>query len=187
MKYTGLLISGIVAAAIAGACVVSYISAYNTGNRLERAIVATDENNRNILAQYGNRIAEAAQIPAMQRDDMKEVITAALQGRYGKDGARAVFQSIQEQNPNIDSTVYVQLQRMIEAGRVEFADAQTKLVDQKRVYETALGSFWQGTWMNVAGYPKIDLAEYQIVSTTRADEAFKTGIEEPMQLRSTGD
>ena len=183
MKYIGLMVSGIVVGAIVGTCTVSYTSAYNTGNRLERVIVATDENNRNILAQYGNRIAEAAQIPAMQRDDMKDVITAALQGRYGNDGARAVFQSIQEQNPNIDSTVYVQLQRMIEAGRIEFADAQTKLVDQKRVYETALGSFWQGTWMNVAGYPKIDLAEYQIVSTERADEAFKTGIEEPLKLR----
>jgi hypothetical protein len=75
---------------------------------------------------------------------------------------------------------------MVEAGRIEFAAAQTKLVDQKRVYETALGSFWQGTWMTVAGYPKIDLAEYQIVSTTRADEAFKTGVEEPMQLRPAG-
>lgn len=180
---TSLLITGIIAGAFIGTAAVSYISAYNTGNRLERIIVATDENNRNILAQYGNRIAEAAQIPAMQRDDMKEVIVAALEGRYGNDGAKAVFQAIQEQNPNIDSTVYVQLQRMIEAGRVEFAAAQTKLVDQKRIYETALGSFWQGTWMSVAGYPKIDLTEYQIVSTSRADEAFKTGVEEPMKLR----
>ena len=180
---TGLLIAGVIAGAVVGTGVVSYISAYNTGNRLERAIVATDENNRNILAQYGNRIAEAAQVPAMQRDDLTAVVTAALEGRYGEDGSRAVFQFIQEQNPQIDSTVYVQLQRMIEAGRIEFAAAQTKLVDQKRIYETALGSFWQGTWMSVAGYPKIDLDEYQIVSTARADEAFETGVEEPMQLR----
>jgi hypothetical protein len=183
---TGLIIAGIVVAGAIGIGAVSYISAYNTGNRLERVIVATDENNRNILAQYGNRIAEAAQIPSMQRDDLTAVVTAALEGRYGDDGSKAVFQFIQEQNPQIDSTVYIQLQRMVEAGRIEFAAAQTKLVDQKRVYETALGSFWQGTWMTVAGYPKIDLAEYQIVSTTRADEAFKTGVEEPMQLRPAG-
>lgn len=180
------LIAAIILGAFVGIGAVSYVSAYNTANRMERSIVATDENNRNILAQYGNRIAEAAQIPAMQRDDMKDVITAALEGRYGKDGARAVFQAIQEQNPNIDSTVYVQLQRMIEAGRIEFAAAQTKMVDQKRIYETSLGSFWQGTWMSVAGYPRIDLDEYQIVSTARADEAFQTGIEEPMQLRPAG-
>lgn len=180
------LITAIVLGAFVGVGAVSYISAYNTGNRMERLIVATDENNRNILAQYGNRVAEAAQIPAMQRDDLTAVVTAALEGRYGDDGSRAVFQFIQEQNPQIDSTVYVQLQRMIEAGRIEFAAAQTKLVDQKRIYETSLGSFWQGTWMNVAGYPRIDLDEYQIVSTARADEAFETGIEEPIQLRPAG-
>lgn len=162
---------------------ISYVSAYNTGNRLEQNIKATFENNRNILAQYGNKIAEAAQVPAMQRDDLSAVVTAALEGRYGEDGSRAVFQWIQEQNPQIDSTVYVQLQRMIEAGRNEFTAAQTKLTDQKRIYETALGSFWQGTWMSVAGYPKINLDEYKIVSTARADEAFETGVEEPLQLR----
>ena len=183
---TGLIIAGIVVAGAIGIGAVSYISAANTGNRMERTIVATDENNRNILAQYGNRIAEAAQIPSMQRDDLTAVVTAALEGRYGDDGSKAVFQFIQEQNPQIDSAVYTQLQRMIEAGRIEFAAAQTKMVDQKRVYETALGTFWQGTWMGVAGYPKIDLAEYQIVSTARADEAFKTGVEEPMQLRPAG-
>jgi hypothetical protein len=182
---TGLFVA-IVLGAFVGTGAVSYISAYNTANRMERSIVATDENNRNILAQYGNRVAEAAQVPAMQRDDLTAVVTAALEGRYGDDGSRAVFQFIQEQNPQIDSTVYVQLQRMIEAGRIEFAAAQTKLVDQKRIYETSLGSFWQGTWMSVAGYPRIDLDEYQIVSTARADEAFETGIEEPMQLRPAG-
>lgn len=177
------LIAAIAFGAIVGTCAISYVSAYNTANRMERSIVATDENNRNILAQYGNRIAEAAQVPAMQRDDLSAVVTAALEGRYGDDGSRAVFQWIQEQNPQIDSTVYVQLQRMIEAGRIEFATAQTKMVDQKRVYETALGSLWQGTWMSVAGYPKIDLDQYQIVSTAHADNALNTGIEEPMQLR----
>jgi len=180
---TGVIITAAVVAGFIGMGAVSYISAYNTGNRLERAIVATHENNRNILAQYGNRVAEAAQVPGMQRDDLTAVVTAALEGRYGEDGSRAVFQFIQEQNPQIDSTVYVQLQRIIESGRTEFAAAQTRLVDQRRVYETALGSFWQGTWMSVAGYPRINLEDYAIVSTARADEAFRTGVEEPMQLR----
>lgn len=182
---TGTLVASVAAVAILGMVAIggiSYVSAYNTGNRLEQSLKATYENNRNILAQYGNKIAEAAQVPAMQRDDLTAVVTAALEGRYGDDGSRAVFQFIQEQNPQIDSTVYIQLQRMIEAGRNEFTAAQTKLTDQKRVYETALGSFWQGTWMSVAGYPKINLEEFKIVSTARADEAFETGIEEPLQL-----
>lgn len=180
---TGTIITGVVLAGIIAIGAVSYISAYNMGNRMEQNIIATDTNNRNILAQYGNRVSEAAQVPAMQRDDLTQVVTAALEGRYGEDGSQAVFQWIQEQNPQIDSTVYVQLQRIIESGRIEFANAQTQLVDQRRVYETALGTFWGGTWLKIAGYPSIDLDEYQIVSTSRADEAFETGVEEPIQLR----
>jgi hypothetical protein len=163
---------------------VSYVSAYNTGNRLENIIKATFEDNQNVLAQYSNRIAEAAQIPAMQRDDLKDVVTAALDARYGSEGSEAMFQFIQEQNPNIDSTVYVELQRIIVAGRQDFQNAQTRLIDQKRVYETALGSLWKGAWMGIAGYPNIDLDEYLIVTNARTEEAFGTGQEEAIQLRT---
>lgn len=179
----GLIATGIVVAGIAAVGVTSWISAYNTGNRLENAIKATYEDNQNVLAQYSNRIAEAAQVPAMQRDDLTAVVTAALDARYGEDGSRAMFQFLQEQNPTIDSSVYVELQRIIVAGRQDFQVAQTRLIDQKRVYETALGSFWQGTWMGLAGFPRVDLDEYNIVTNARTEEAFSTGTEEPIQLR----
>ena len=178
-----LIVTAVILGGIVSTGVVSYISAYNTANRLEQKIKATYENNQNVLAQYSNRIAEAAQVPAMQRDDLKEVVTAALDARYGEEGSRAMFQWIQEQNPTIDSTVYVELQRIIVAGRQDFQTAQTMLIDQKRGYETALGSFWQGTWMSIAGYPRIDLEEFGIVTNARTEEAFGTGQEEAIQLR----
>lgn len=181
MKYLIAVVVGLVG--LVGIVFMSYVSAYNAANRMENQIVATFEDNKNVLAQYSNRIAEAAQIPAIQRDDLVAVVTAALDARYGEEGSKAMFQFIQEQNPNIDSSVYTQLQRMIEAGRIDFATAQTRLIDQKRVYETALGSFWQGMWMRVAGYPKINLDDYKIVTNARTEEAFKTGVEEPMKLR----
>ena len=49
--------------------------------------------------------AEAAQIPAMQRDDLIDVVESALSARYGEDGSQAMFQFIQEQNPNIDDQI----------------------------------------------------------------------------------
>ena len=182
MKY--LIAALLVIVGFIGFIGISYVSAYNTGNRLENQIVATYEDNKNVLAQYSNRIAEAAQIPAMQRDDLTKVVTAALDARYGEEGSKAMFQWIQEQNPQIDSTVYTQLQRMIESGRIDFANAQTRLIDQKRVYNVALGSFWKGTWMRVAGYPKINLDDYKIVINARTENAFETGKEEAIQLRN---
>ena len=161
----------------------SYVTAYNTANRLERGVEAAWTDNQNILAQYSNRVAEAAQIPAMQRDDLAEVVTQALDARYGDEGSQAMFQFIQEQNPQIDSEVYTQLQRTIEAGRRDFEAAQTRLIDRKRVYETHLGSLWTGTFMGMAGFPQTDLDKFNIVLNLRTEEAFSSGKEESIQLR----
>ena len=166
------------------AAVICYVSAANSGNAMEQNIKATYENNKNVLAQFGQKVLEAAQVPEMARDDISAVASKAMQGRYGADGSKAVFQAIQEQNPQVDPVLHRQVQQIIESGRAEFQNDQTRLIDQKRVYETALGSVWQGMWMRMAGYPKINLDEFKIVGTDRSEQAFKNGKESsPIQLR----
>lgn len=160
----------------------TYISAANYGNRTEKQIEATWENNQNILAQYSNRIAEMAQIPAMQRNDFLKVYTGAMEGRYGKDGSKAVFQWIQEQNPQLNTAVYTNIQTSMEAGRKDFEVAQTTLIDQKRAYETELGTVWRGFWLNLAGYPKIDLSKFKAITNDYAADAFTTGKENGIKL-----
>jgi len=178
-----LSILGVIAVII-GVLVMSYISAYNTGNAMEQTLKATYTNNQNILAQYSQKVMEAAQVPDMARDDIVKVAKEAMQGRYGAEGSKAVFQMITEQNPSVDPTLYRQVQQIIEGGRTEFQNAQTRLIDQKRVYETALGSFWQGMWMRIAGYPKVNLADYKVITTDRTERTFQAGKEEaPLQLR----
>lgn len=178
-----LSILGVIAVII-GVLVMSYISAFNTGNAMEQTLKATYTNNQNILAQYSQKVMEAAQVPDMARDDIVKVAKEAMQGRYGTEGSKAVFQMITEQNPSVDPTLYRQVQQIIEGGRTEFQNAQTRLIDQKRVYETALGSFWQGMWMRIAGYPKVNLADYKVITTDRTERTFQAGKEEaPLQLR----
>jgi len=176
---------------IVGAVAAGYIGAVNSGNRMEQAIHSTYENNENILAQYGQKIAEAAQVPSIQRDDMIAVFSGAIESRYGADGSRAAMQWIQEQNPNLNQETYLQLMRLIEAGRNDFTRAQTRLTDFKRSYRTQLGSFWSGFWLSTAGYPKIAIGwpigstdDYPIISTDRASDAFRDGKESgPIKLR----
>jgi hypothetical protein len=182
----GLIVAlSILAVVLLGVGVVatSYIGAYNAGNRYENLLEGFNRNNENILAQYGQKIAEAAQVPKMQSQDLKDLFSGANAARYGADGSKAAMQWLKEQNPNLDQSTYVQLQRMIEAGRNEFTVSQTKLVDVRRQYETELGSFYRGFWLGVAGYPKKDLSKFDIVSTDRASEAFRTKKEAPLQLR----
>lgn len=161
----------------------SAIGAYNKGNRFEQGIDATYQNNESILTNYTQKVQEAARVTDMQKNDIKEVITAALAGRYGKDGAKAVFQAIHEQNPQIDSTVYKKLQEIIVAGRDEFQNNQTRLIDQTRSYKTALGSFPGGFFMHMVGYPKIDLAKYKPLVDGDVANQFATGKSHAIQLR----
>lgn len=162
---------------------VSYVSAYNLGNRSEQGLVAAYDQNKNVLSQYTLKVAEAAQVPAMQRDDLTKVVQSALTARYGAEGSKAMFQWIQEQNPNINSEVYTKLQQIIEAGRNDFQVAQAQFIDRRRAYETNLGSFWTGMWLRIAGYPKIDLASFKIIQSGHAQKAFETGIDEPVKLQ----
>ena len=163
----------------------SYVSNANYGNRAEKQITAAWENNENILGQYSLKIAEMAQVPDMQRDDLKEVYRAAMEGRYGEDGSRATFQWLQEQNPQLSPEVYTRLQQTMVAGRNEFRVAQTELIDLKRGYETNLGYVWKGFWLRLAGYPKLDLNKYQAITSEYAQEAFKTGVDKGITLRKS--
>lgn len=164
--------------------VMSYIDAANYGVMMEKKLEAEYTNNQNILAQYSQKISEAAQVPSIMRDDLKEVVMAAISGRYGKDGSQATFQWLKEQNPQLDSKVYVKLQQIIEAGRNEFQNVQTRMIDTRRSYETNLGYVWKGFWMRLAGYPKTDLKKYEPIITDNVQKIFKEGKETgPIKLR----
>ena len=171
---------GILAVVLIG----SYVSNYNYGNEAENVIKAEYKNMENILAQYSLKVSEAAQIPGMKANDLKEVMRDAMTGRYGKDGSQATFQWIQENYPGqVTDELYSKISVIIEAGRNKFENAQTKFIDTKRAYETNLGYLWKGMWMRIAGYPKINLADYKIISSEHAQESFKTGVDKGIKFQ----
>lgn len=177
-----LLVVLLVVVAFAAVIVGSYITNYNYGNRVERQIEATHTDNRNVLAQYSTRIIEMAQVPDMYKEDVMEIYEGALTGRYGENGSQAMFQFLQEQNPQIDASLYTNIQQSMEAGRNKFENSQTRLIDLKRGYETKLGSFYSGFWLSVAGYPRIDLDSFNIVVNDYSNEAFETGIDNGLTI-----
>ena len=160
-----------------------FVSYYNRATVMENAITATYNNNRNIYAKYTQTIMEMSQVPDMMRDDMTKVVTAALSSRYGEDGSKAVFQMIREQNPVVSEKLYLNIQTAIKSGRDEFAINQTRLTDQRNTYNTALGMFFSGTMLRIAGFPTIDLSKYDIVTTTATERVFENKKEEAIILR----
>jgi hypothetical protein len=166
--------------------VFSFLGAANFGNTSDKGVTAQVEVNKNTLAQYVQKIQEMAQVPEMYKNDLKEVISAAIGGRYGANGSQATWQWIKEHNPSLDSKIYVKLQETIEAGRTEFQTNQNVLIDKCRQYETILDSYTiRGVMLRFAGFPKIDLKDScKIVTNDYTDKAFKDHKESgPIQLR----
>lgn len=186
-NQNGSVVLGIVAVvlvllALMVPSVFGYISAYNLGNRTENQLSAILENNENIYANGTQKVIEIAQVPQMYAEQVSKVTREAIQGRYGQEGSKAVFQMLQEQNPQLDAAMFSKIQVVIEEFRNKFERAQTDMIDVKRSYNTQLGSLWTGFWLKIAGYPKLDLKKFDIVTTNKARETFETKRDSGIQL-----
>lgn len=162
--------------------VLTYVKWANYGNQTENHLAAIWENNQNISGQYAIKLQEIAQVPKMYQAGLKDVVESALKARYGADGSKATFQFLQEHAINFDPSLYSKIQQVIEAGRNEFQSEQTRLIDAKNAYKNNLGDVWSGFWLQRAGYPKVDLAQYKPVVAATTEQEFKTGVQEPINL-----
>lgn len=168
--------------AVVGSFVMYGVSAYNGAIKTENTLVAQYEQNQNNLSQYSNKIGEMVQVPTMYKNDYKDVVTSALQGRYGKDGSKAMFQFLKEHDITFDSSLYAKIQDAMVIGRDKFENEQKKLIDRQRVYEDMLGTVPKGLIIKMFGFPTEKVKNIKIVKSGYSNDAFESGVENGLKI-----
>lgn len=185
MKTSVMVGLGILAAVVLAGVVLfgSVIGFYNTSIRIENGIKAQYEQNKNNYDNYFKKLKEVAQVPDMYVADMKKLWDGAMTDRYGAGGSKAVFQWIQEKNPQVDSSLYKKIQDVVEAGRNSFEADQKMLIDKKREYDNYRMGFPNNVLAGFMGFPKIDLDKFRIVTSDETEGVFERKKSEPIKLR----
>lgn len=165
-----------------GSCGMMAIGVKNSCISNESDISAQYKNNKIALAGYTNKIMDMVQVPKMAVQQIKDVATAAIQGRYGNKGSQALFQAIQEQNPSVDAGLYRQLMQAMEAGRNSFDADQKTLMDKCNVYEKYRTQEPQEMLVGFFGFPKFDKTQCTPVTTAQTEQDFKNKTTGPLQI-----
>lgn len=165
--------------------VINGISLNNNAVTSENGIDAQYKSNQNTLAQGVQKVQEIAQVPAMYTEDLTKVFEKAISARYGEDGSKAMFQWIQEQNPNFDSTMYAKIQTVIEVFRTDYKVAQDVLLDKCNIYKNSTGTFPNSVFYSVLNYPSPDIEKKCTpIVNEYTKEVYERGTETgPIKLR----
>lgn len=187
MKTAKLLIgigASVLAFVLLGAIVIAsmFVGVNNQCISLEKGIQKQYGDNQNSYDNYFKKVLEAAQVTDKYAADFKSIYEKVMQGRYGAGGSKAAFQWLQEHNPQLDASVYRQIQQIIESGRNDFQANQSSLLERKQIYETYIATFPNVIVSKMLGFPKIDLAKYDIVTSDETQKAFQDKKAAPLKV-----
>lgn len=173
----GLIVSGVGIAFLVVIFVMMNISYSNNEIVLKNLVKAQVETRDANFDKTWKVIKQQAQLTDKYANDFKDIYRGMLEGRYGEDGSKAMFQWIQEQNPQLDVSLYTKLANTIEAQRNEFFMEQKKLIsmdrEHKNLRETFPGSFFVGDRPDV---------EFKIITSAKTKAVAESGEENDTDL-----
>lgn len=173
----GLILTLVTFLFVGAISALMYISYSNNEIRLAELVSAQVDTRDANYDKAWKVIQQQAQLTDRYANDFKEVYKAMLEGRYGEDGSQAMFQWLQEQNPQLDASMYQTVQFTIEARQEEFFNEQKKLISYNREHvvlrKTFPGSLFVGNRPDV---------EFNIITSTRTQEVAQSGKEDDVSV-----
>lgn len=178
MKNKTMIGLGIVAAFVVLGVVFlgSVISTINTYSRLEVKAKALVTDNSNVLDNTRKAIRESAAVSDKEVDALVSIITGNSQAR-GKttagEGAMVTVGVVHEAVPAITEVKTLgKLMNIIVAGRKDWQNAQTRLIETKRAGDELLATFPSSLVLGLVGKHPIEIV---VVTSSETKENFATG------------
>lgn len=167
--------------------ILTFMGYYDEAVVHESGISAQYKSDENTLAQMSLKVVEMMQVANSHTDDMVRVISAAMKGKYGDQGATAKMLWSNELTQTVDPSLKKEVMRAIQGGRTNFEQMQNVRIDKCRVYENLRKQLVSGFFLRLGNFPT-DAAKLDKmctpVSSVHARETFETGIDKGLDLKN---
>lgn len=184
-QILALLVLGIllIFSTLMGAC--SYYGAVDYGADQESTLKQRKASIDNIKSEGMNSLMESASVINMKAEDAEELMSIAMSSRAeGTSDAAMVW--LQEQYPaQVTDELYNTLQRQIEIVRTRSANYVENMLTVKQGYEASLNKnavFMRGWWLARAGYPTINLDDYDVLPSKYVMQSKQQGYQAPIKF-----
>lgn len=170
----------------------SYFSYANTAVDYETHIEYAVESVDDQKSQFRLSVVEAVQTIGFGADLNTNGAVAQIAARYGEGGSQAMMQWLTENNiAAVSQEALEGVRRQIDAGRQSLSQANKRLFDICRGYDTVKRRPYSGFWVRLAGYPSDTYKDKggneklcTAILSNGAKKARETGIEDALDIRS---
>lgn len=173
-----MMLAGIAAILLMGGILLAKgISFFNAEKGLKNLYTKEQGYKKAFYANMVATIQEQTQLSVKNDKSFRQNIEVIMSSRQDKDGL--MMKWIQESNPNANyqevSKLYQTVMRVIEAKRSEFTSQEEKMLSIKLQHDNLTQLFPNNIYAAVFGIKPI---EHTVISNTRTEKAFETGIDD---------
>ena len=177
-------LASIAAATILSLVVVGgmYFSYNNSEVKLRNLIEAKQTDNGSELDNMMKKITQIAEVTNEGQKAIREFVVGNSQVRANGQGKGTLFAMVTEAVPDVNPTsnLFINLMNTITSSRDAWTMRQKELVNMKASHDNILDTYPSRFFVVTLGGK--DEIEIQIVTSTRANDAMESGVDDEVKL-----
>lgn len=177
----GILVGIVVLVLLVAGFLMTGVYLVNLSNRevtLRTTIEAKQRDNTSEFDNMWKKISQVAQVTDKQRQALIDIFKSYAEARH-TGGDKQLFTWVRESVPNVDTSIFENLQNILTASRDGFTQRQKELLDLNREHQLLLHQFPSGMILSVLGRKEIPIT---IITSTRTEQTFLSGKDDDVEV-----